>query len=95
MFYLSLSLLFLFLTIAYSSSSDTGKLFDSMILFDDNLEHLFVISIYIIVVLPMKVPNQLVGAPLSTDVTLICNVEASPKAINYWQRENGKIIECN
>jgi hypothetical protein len=24
-------------------------------------------------------------------VTLICNVEASPKAINYWQRENGKI----
>lgn len=39
-----------------------------------------------------KVPNQLVGAPLLTDVTLICNVEASPKAINYWQRENGKIM---
>jgi hypothetical protein len=38
------------------------------------------------------VPNQLVGAPLVTDVTLICNVEASPKAINYWQRENGKIM---
>lgn len=34
---------------------------------------------------------QLVGAPLLTDVTLICNVEASPKAINYWQRENGKL----
>jgi hypothetical protein len=33
-----------------------------------------------------------VGAPLLTDVTLICNVEASPKAINYWQRENGKLI---
>jgi len=33
-----------------------------------------------------------VGAPLVTDVTLICNVEASPKAINYWQRENGEII---
>lgn len=40
----------------------------------------------------VKVPNQLVGAPLLTDVTLICNVEASPKAINYWQRENGKIM---
>lgn len=49
------------------------------------------ISIYILSQ-PMKVPNQLVGAPLSTDVTLICNVEASPKAINYWQRENGKIM---
>lgn len=38
----------------------------------------------------VQVPNQLVGAPVLTDVTLICNVEASPKAINYWQRENGK-----
>lgn len=41
---------------------------------------------------PPQVPNQLVGAPLLTDVTIICNVEASPKAINYWQRENGKIM---
>lgn len=41
---------------------------------------------------PLQVPNQLVGAPLATDVTIICNVEASPKAINYWQRENGKIM---
>ncbi|XP_037921766.1 protein amalgam isoform X2 [Hermetia illucens] len=40
----------------------------------------------------VQVPNQLVGAPVSTDVTLICNVEASPKAINYWQRENGEMI---
>lgn len=38
----------------------------------------------------VQVPNQLVGAPVLTDVTLVCNVEASPKAINYWQRENGK-----
>lgn len=38
----------------------------------------------------VQVPNQLVGAPVLTDVTLICNVEASPKAINYWQRENGE-----
>ncbi|XP_055382610.1 lachesin, partial [Condylostylus longicornis] len=40
----------------------------------------------------VQVPNQLVGAPVGTDVTLICNVEASPKAINYWQRENGEMI---
>ncbi|XP_036221706.2 opioid-binding protein/cell adhesion molecule homolog [Bactrocera oleae] len=40
----------------------------------------------------VQVPNQLVGAPVLTDVTLVCNVEASPKAINYWQRENGEMI---
>lgn len=40
----------------------------------------------------VQVPNQLVGAPTGTDVTLQCHVEASPKAINYWTRENGKLI---
>lgn len=39
----------------------------------------------------IQVPNMLVGAPLGVDITLVCNVEASPKAINYWQRENGKL----
>jgi hypothetical protein len=37
----------------------------------------------------IQVPNQLVGAPVNTDVTLQCHVEASPKAINYWTRESG------
>ncbi|KAI5640492.1 immunoglobulin i-set domain-containing protein [Phthorimaea operculella] len=32
----------------------------------------------------IQVPNQLVGAPLGTDVTLECYVESSPKSINYW-----------
>lgn len=39
----------------------------------------------------IQVPNMLVGAPLGVDIMLVCNAEASPKAINYWQRENGKI----
>ncbi|KAG6455248.1 lachesin [Manduca sexta] len=43
----------------------------------------------------VQVPNQLVGAPLGTDVTLQCHVEASPKAINYWTRENGEMIISN
>ncbi|XP_031631296.1 lachesin [Contarinia nasturtii] len=30
------------------------------------------------------VPNQLVGAPSGTDVTIDCNTEAHPKAIIYW-----------
>ncbi|KAG8229387.1 hypothetical protein J437_LFUL000908 [Ladona fulva] len=38
----------------------------------------------------IQVPNQLVGAPLATDVTLECYVEASPKSINYWVRESGE-----
>jgi len=35
------------------------------------------------------IPNQLVGAPLGTDVQLECHTESSPKAIAYWIfREN-------
>ncbi|KAI8438361.1 hypothetical protein MSG28_010920 [Choristoneura fumiferana] len=41
----------------------------------------------------VQVPNQLVGAPTGTDVTLQCHVEASPKAINYWTRENDTILK--
>ncbi|XP_076619829.1 lachesin isoform X2 [Colletes latitarsis] len=43
----------------------------------------------------VQVPNQLVGAPTGTDVTLVCLVEASPKAINYWTRESGEMIITN
>lgn len=38
----------------------------------------------------IHVPNQLVGAPLGTDVALECFVEASPKSINYWVTEKGQ-----
>ncbi|XP_047118293.1 lachesin-like [Schistocerca piceifrons] len=40
----------------------------------------------------IQVPNQLVGAPLGTDVTLECNVEASPTSINYWVRDTGEML---
>ncbi|XP_021918138.1 lachesin isoform X2 [Zootermopsis nevadensis] len=43
----------------------------------------------------IQVPNQLVGAPTGTDVSLQCNVEASPKAINYWTRDTGEMIIAN
>nr|CAI5857619.1 unnamed protein product [Callosobruchus analis] len=43
----------------------------------------------------IQVRNQLVGAPVNTDVTLQCHVEASPKAINYWTRESGEMILAN
>ncbi|KFB41814.1 AGAP001048-PA-like protein [Anopheles sinensis] len=40
----------------------------------------------------IQVPNQLVGAPLGTDVTIECQVEASPKSINYWVKDTGEMI---
>ncbi|KAK0081797.1 hypothetical protein PV325_011546 [Microctonus aethiopoides] len=40
----------------------------------------------------IHVPNQLVGAPLGTDVSLECFVEASPKSINYWMKDNEEMI---
>ncbi|XP_017772621.1 PREDICTED: lachesin-like isoform X3 [Nicrophorus vespilloides] len=40
----------------------------------------------------IQVPNQLVGAPLATDVTLECFVEASPRAINYWVKKTGEMV---
>ncbi|KAL1492325.1 hypothetical protein ABEB36_010586 [Hypothenemus hampei] len=38
------------------------------------------------------VPNQLVGAPAGTDVTLECHTEAHPKAISYWVRDNVMLL---
>ncbi|XP_011300675.1 roundabout homolog 2 isoform X2 [Fopius arisanus] len=33
-----------------------------------------------------KVKDELVRSPLGTDVSLICEIEASPRTINVWQR---------
>ncbi|XP_049766338.1 lachesin-like [Schistocerca cancellata] len=40
----------------------------------------------------VKVPNQLVGAPLGTDVQLECFVEAFPNTINYWVKNRGEML---
>ncbi|KAL0116679.1 hypothetical protein PUN28_009952 [Cardiocondyla obscurior] len=37
----------------------------------------------------IKVSNQLVAAPVDSDVLLQCYVESSPKALNTWYRNNG------
>ncbi|XP_011342800.1 lachesin isoform X2 [Ooceraea biroi] len=42
----------------------------------------------------IKVPNQLVAAPVDSDVLLQCYVESSPKALNTWYRNNAaKLLE--
>lgn len=37
----------------------------------------------------IQVTNQLVAAPVGSDVILQCYVEASPKALNSWYKEKG------
>ncbi|XP_062525076.1 lachesin isoform X2 [Bombyx mori] len=41
----------------------------------------------------VKVTNQLVGAPLGSDVELQCYIEASPKAMNSWSREDALLSD--
>lgn len=47
--------------------------------------------IFLIKVKPLiKVSNQLVAAPVNSDVLLQCYVESSPKALNTWYKNNGE-----
>ncbi|CAH2085444.1 unnamed protein product [Euphydryas editha] len=41
----------------------------------------------------VKVTNQLVGAPLGSHVELQCYIEASPKAMNSWYREDALVSD--
>ncbi|XP_033341195.1 lachesin isoform X2 [Megalopta genalis] len=41
------------------------------------------------------VPNQLVGAPVGTNVTLVCQTEAYPRAMNNWHLEREMILSNN
>lgn len=48
-------------------------------------------AVFIITVSPViKVTNQLVAAPVNSDVVLQCHVEASPQALNTWHQNTGK-----
>lgn len=38
------------------------------------------------------VPNQLVGAPVGTSVTIDCHIEAFPRAISYWVYESVMLL---
>ncbi|XP_044765795.1 lachesin-like [Coccinella septempunctata] len=43
----------------------------------------------------IRVSNQLVAAPVTSDVLIQCYVEASPKAMNHWMRDNGEKLLPN
>jgi neurotrimin len=50
------------------------------------------IMLFSLVAPTVKVPNQLLGAPLGTDVKLKCYVEAYPNTINYWIKNRGEML---
>ncbi|KAK8750890.1 hypothetical protein OTU49_015044 [Cherax quadricarinatus] len=43
----------------------------------------------------IHVPNQLIGVPLGSSAKLECNLEASPKSIQYWTRDTGEMLISN
>lgn len=43
----------------------------------------------------IAIPHQLVGIPVTYNVTLECYVEAYPVSLNYWARENDQMIFDN
>ncbi|KAJ1522305.1 hypothetical protein ONE63_002602 [Megalurothrips usitatus] len=40
----------------------------------------------------IEAPNQLLGAPIGTDVKLECNVEAFPNTINFWLKNGQEML---
>ncbi|KAL7637790.1 UNVERIFIED_CONTAM: hypothetical protein RMT77_011402 [Armadillidium vulgare] len=40
----------------------------------------------------VHVPDQLIGIPKGSTALLKCNVEASPKSIQYWTRDDGTML---
>lgn len=40
----------------------------------------------------LSIPNQLEGAYIGQDISLVCHTEAYPTSINYWTTERGDMI---
>lgn len=59
----------------------------SRILFYNTIQYK---AVFITVSPVIKVTNQLVAAPVNSDVVLQCHVEASPQALNTWHQNTGK-----
>lgn len=59
----------------------------SRILFYNTIQYR---AVFITVSPVIKVTNQLVAAPVNSDVVLQCHVEASPQALNTWHQNTGK-----
>ena len=40
----------------------------------------------------MNIPHQLVSAPIGYPTTLECTIEAHPKALTYWTRQDNTML---
>ena len=40
----------------------------------------------------LRIPHQLIGAPLGFNVTLECFTEAHPTSLNYWTKDDGNML---
>ena len=40
----------------------------------------------------IEVRNQVVGAPVGTEIILKCSIQASPKPMMFWMRKDGSMI---
>lgn len=66
---------------------------DNCFAFIHNISYEYFIIIELFIVPPViKVPNQILGTPLGTDVHLQCLVEAYPNTINYWVKNRADML---
>ena len=56
------------------------------------MENHVALHLYISVAPEISVPSQLYGVGPGTDVTLRCSVQACPKAINYWMKDDNDML---
>lgn len=55
--------------------------------------NILIVFVVCVAVAPMvKVGNQLLGAPLHTDVRISCFVEAYPHAVVYWRNDDSEML---
>lgn len=59
-----------------------------VVLFINNVNDILMIAVAPVI----RVENQLVGAPLKTNVRLDCTVESFPNSVNYWSNTKGEMI---
>lgn len=53
----------------------------------------YIFVVITIAVAPViRVTNQILGAPLGTNVRLECHIESFPNSVNYWSNNKGEMI---
>lgn len=43
----------------------------------------------------IRIPNQMIGASISSKAILDCYIEAFPPSVTYWERSDGRVLETS